>query len=762
MQSVEGKRVLVVGLARSGRAAADLLHRRGAVVMVSDSRPPWSFAQDIPELLAAKIGLEFGEHGVETALAQDLIVVSPGVPWDLPALVAAREHGIPVVAEVEAGSWFLRGDLVGVTGSNGKTTTTSLIGRMLEASEIRTLVGGNIGVPLTSMVDESTDESAVVVELSSFQLEGTESLHPRVAVILNITPNHLDRHPSLEAYVEAKARILRNQTAEDYAVLNADDPVVMSLADRVRAQRVFFSRTQDLPEGVLISEGKVVYRVAHLERELFSPRDVRLRGLFNLENVLAASAAACVLGADFDVLGKAVREFRGVEHRLEPVGEVVGVEFYNDSKATSVDATAKALAAFEGGVHLILGGKDKGAPYAPIVPLLKGRVREVLLIGAAAGRIAAELAGTVELVQAGDLESATRQAFQHARAGDVVLLSPACSSYDQFQDFEHRGRTFKSLVETLAREGEAVRASRSRAALQNLPPKPQPKVKAPAAPATEVRSQAIAPAASPPVAEPSEVLRRAEKPIDAASSPGRVSSPAGENSGAGSESLATGKPPAVEEVTPVGKQPEMVAEFVAEEGSSSRVAAATPNVPQPGLAAGEVLPQKLSQPVEPEPSIGPAPGEQGSSRAAGLIAEPPVASVRPEPEVQIEPAIEPRKPFPESARRVQAAPAERIYVYETEAEDRPPLELPDIPLDEMELVRDEEPAGKQLLDSTDLRKAADEPLIFEVTSKALADSTKNAPAANEGSSRSRRKKRSKPEESTGQGDNGDQDRFPGI
>ena len=748
--------MLVVGLARSGRAAAGLLHRRGAVVMVSDSRPPWSFAQEIPGLLADKIGLEFGQHGVETSLAQDLIVVSPGVPWDLPALVAARERGVPVVAEVEAGSWFLRGDLVGVTGSNGKTTTTSLIGRMLEASGIRTLVGGNIGVPLTSMVDESTDETAVVVELSSFQLEGTESLHPRVAVILNITPNHLDRHPSLEAYVEAKARILCNQTADDYAVLNADDPVVMSLANRVRAQKVFFSRTQNLPEGVLISEGKVVYRVAHLQRELFSPRDVRLRGLFNLENVLAASAAACVLGADFDVVGKAVREFRGVEHRLEPVGEVLGVEFYNDSKATSVDATAKALAAFEGGVHLILGGKDKGAPYAPIVPLLKGRVREVLLIGAAAGRLAAELAGTVELVQAGDLESATRQAFQHARRGDVILLSPACSSYDQFQDFEHRGRVFKALVETLAREGEGVRVSRSRAALQNLAPKPQPKTKAPPAPTIEARTQAIAPA-GPPVVTPPEVFTRAETPIPAASSPGPISSPEEKKAGEGSKAVARG-PVAVEQSgSGVANEAEIVAESAEPAAPAGTVAADTPEVPQLSAPAEEALPEELSQPVEAEPTMASPAGEQGSRQAAGLIPEPPVASVSPE----IRPAIERRGSLPESARPAQPGPAERIYVYETEAEDRPPLDLPEVPLDELDLVRDEEAGGKRVLDSTELRRPSDEPLIFEVTSKPLLDLTKSVPTA-EGGRRARRKKRSEPEESISQGEDKSQDRFPGI
>lgn len=473
LEDPRGKRILVVGFARSGRAALDFFRRRGAVVTISDSRPPWTFADEIPELLAAKMGLEFGEHGRETFLRQDAIVVSPGVPWDLAALAAAREQGIPVMAEVEAAACFLEGPLVGVTGSNGKTTTTSLIGRMLEASGFPTIVGGNIGAPLIGMVDEATPETITVAELSSFQLEGIEGLRPRVAVLLNITPNHLDRHPSFDAYKGAKARIFRNQTANDFAVLNADDPTVVGLAELSAAHKIFFSRSQDLPEGLMVSKGQVLYRVGHLERELFSVRDVKLRGEFNLEDVLAASAAACVLGADFDALAQAVRDFRGVEHRLEHVGDVLGVEFYNDSKATSVDATVKALSAFERGVHLILGGKDKGAPYEPLIPLLRERVRDVLVIGGAAERISRELAGAVELVRAGDLRSAVHMAFAAAKPGDVILLSPACSSFDQFHDFEERGRVFKELVEELARQVESARGPGVRFRLEappNLPP----------------------------------------------------------------------------------------------------------------------------------------------------------------------------------------------------------------------------------------------------------------------------------------------------
>jgi UDP-N-acetylmuramoylalanine--D-glutamate ligase len=452
MIDVRKKRVLVVGLGRSGRAVALCLRRHGAVVTVTDIKPPGAFGTPLTELLAQKIGLELGSQRVELFLANDLVVVSPGVPGDLPQLQAARARGIPVVPEIEVAGWYLKSPIVGITGSNGKTTTTALLGKMLEASGFPTFVGGNIGVALSSAVDQVSPDSIVVAELSSFQLETIRDFRPHVAVLLNISPNHLDRHASFEAYAQAKRQIFRNQGAEDYAILNADDPWVRSLGPALVSHKVFFSRSQQIPCGLFVSNGNVVCRMGHLERVLLETREVRLRGGFNLEDVLGAAAAACVLGADFDAIRSAVREFKGLEHRLEHVRDICGVEFYNNSKATSVDATMKSLEAFEGGVHLILGGKDKGAPYAPLRPLLKDKVREVLLIGAAADRIAQELSGAVELIHAGDLERAVQEAFQRARPGDVVLLSPACSSFDQFQDYEHRGRVFKELVERLAQE----------------------------------------------------------------------------------------------------------------------------------------------------------------------------------------------------------------------------------------------------------------------------------------------------------------------
>ena len=449
---IRGKKALVMGLARSGLAAAQWLSDHGAIVTVTDRRQPSEFSKEIPDLLRRKVGLELGLHRDSTFLAQDFIVISPGVPAGLPVLNLARKNGIRVVPEIEIAGWFLKGQLVGITGTNGKTTTTTLLGKMMAASGFSTFVGGNIGVPLLSAIDLEPPPSVVVAELSSFQLETIDSFRPHVATLLNLSPNHLDRHPNFDAYVAAKARIFCNQTEEDYAILNADDQNIAKLAQSIRSQKVFFSGRNELASGVFVSDGAVLYRVKNLEVELMRTSDVRLRGEFNLENVLAASAAACVLGAEFSSIRQAVREFSGVEHRLEFVREIRGVDFYNDSKATSVDAAAKALSTFERGVHLILGGKDKGAPYSPLRSLMKDRVREVLVIGAAQERIVSDLSGAAEIVQAGDLQTAVRVATERARPGDVVLLAPACSSFDQFENFEHRGRVFKDLVEQLAEE----------------------------------------------------------------------------------------------------------------------------------------------------------------------------------------------------------------------------------------------------------------------------------------------------------------------
>jgi UDP-N-acetylmuramoylalanine--D-glutamate ligase len=457
MRDIQGQRALVVGLARSGRAAALLLRSHGAIVTVTDSREPAEFAEDMPVLLKQKIGLELGTHRPETFLKQDFIVVSPGVFPEPGPLQAARARGIPVYPEIEIASWFLKGTLLGVTGSNGKTTTTTLIGKILEASQFDTFVGGNIGIPLSATAERVTDDSMIVAELSSFQLEAIDQFHPQVAVLLNITANHLDRHPDLEAYARAKARIFRNQRAADCAVLNVDDPEAAKLIPTVASRKILFSRRRELPEGVFQASGSIVYRTGHLERVIMPCREVRLKGEFNLEDVLAATAASLAVGADFEAIRAAVQTFKGVEHRLEFVRELSGVDFYNNSKATSVAATENSLQAFAQGVHLIMGGKDKGAPYEPIKKLLRERVRYIYLIGAAAPRIEKELRGPVEMVRSGDLRTAVCQAFERARQGDTILLAPACSSFDQFTDYEERGRFFKDVVEQLAQDVELGR-----------------------------------------------------------------------------------------------------------------------------------------------------------------------------------------------------------------------------------------------------------------------------------------------------------------
>jgi len=506
---VKDRHILVVGLARSGFAVASALARRGAIVTVTDLKPPAVFQEFLPQLLKEKIGLELGSQRQETCLSQDAIVISPGVPWDLAQLQAARKRGIPVYPEVEAATWFLDGTLVGVTGTNGKTTTTSLLGDMLRASGFPTFVGGNIGNALSSAIDNSEPGTFFVTELSSFQLEGIQKFRPHVAVILNLSPNHLDRHPTLDAYKAAKQQIFRNQQAGDFAVLNADDPWVSSLQTSVASSPVLFSRQREVANGVFASGGKVYYRVQHLERVLFETRDVRLRGAFNLEDVLAAATAACMLGADFAAIRKAVREFKAVEHRLEFVREIQGVDFYNNSKATSVDATLKSLEAFERGIHLIMGGKDKGAPYTPLLPLITERVRDVLLIGAATPLITRDLAGSVELVPCGDLATAVVEGFKRARPGDTVLLAPACSSFDQFRDYEERGRVFKKLVGELAEVAGTSRLSQTSRGAAVVEPPPGAEA---AAPPLDIPQAA-------PVAVPAEVeappAKSAPTPADA-------------------------------------------------------------------------------------------------------------------------------------------------------------------------------------------------------------------------------------------------------
>lgn len=450
---VKGKRVLVVGLGKSGIASAQFLAARGARVTVSDTRSQNELKAQIPALLDRGIAVETGGHGERTFRDQDLIVVSPGVPSDLPQLVRARAQGIRVVGEIELASRFLKGKIVAITGSNGKTTTTTLCGDLIASSSKRTLVGGNIGTPVILLVDDSTDDTINVVEVSSFQLETIETFHPHVAVVLNITPDHLDRHGSMKAYTAAKARIFENQTAPDYSVLNLDDAGSAGLKSHTAGQVCWFTRKQQLSReqvGSYVQDGEILWSDGQREDKIMPVSEIPLKGAHNLENVLAAVAVGRLCGCDAVSIRNAVRKFKAVDHRLQYIATIGGVEYYNDSKATNVDATIKAIESFPGNIQLILGGKDKESDYTLMNHLLRERVKRVYTIGAAADKIRSHVQSAVEVLPCNTLENAVERAHDLARSGDVVLLAPACSSFDQFENYEHRGRTFRALVERLA------------------------------------------------------------------------------------------------------------------------------------------------------------------------------------------------------------------------------------------------------------------------------------------------------------------------
>jgi len=445
---LKNKRVLVVGLARTGVATALFCAARGARVTATESRAEAEIGEDVARLRALGVALELGGHQEKTFLEQDFIIPSPGVPADAPLLQAARAKGVAIWSEIEFAYRFRQGKLIGITGSNGKTTTTSLVEHILGTASFPTIVAGNIGTPLISCVERMTHETITVVELSSFQLELIQNFRTDVSVFLNLTPDHLDRHGSMDAYVAAKSRIFANQTEEDFAILNADDAATTPLAP-AKPRLYWFSRKQRAAQGAFVRGSEIVFRDDGKEEVVLKREEVPLPGTHNLENVLAAVAATRLAGASSKAVREGVLSFVGVEHRLEFVAEVHGVRYYNDSKATNVDATLKALDAFPGRILVILGGKDKGSDYTLLQNALREKAILALLIGAAAGKIEGQIAGSVAIERAGTLDRAVEIASQAARAGDVVLLAPACASFDQFQNYEHRGGVFKALVREL-------------------------------------------------------------------------------------------------------------------------------------------------------------------------------------------------------------------------------------------------------------------------------------------------------------------------
>jgi UDP-N-acetylmuramoylalanine--D-glutamate ligase len=445
---LQGKRVLVVGLARTGLVAALFSAGYGATVTATDQRPESELADTVEKLRAAGVKLKLGGFVSSSFVEQDLIVVSPGVPAKIEPLEKARAQGIAVWSEIELAWRFLRGKLIAITGSNGKTTTTSLVAHILKTSNVPTLVGGNIGTPLLALVETSVDTMVTVAEISSFQLETIEAFRPEIGVLLNLTPDHLDRHVTFEEYARVKMRMFENQVERDIALLNADDPEVTKRMP-AKPKIFWFSRQKRVATGAFLRDDQIIFRNEGSEVELARLADIPLRGQHNVENVLAACAAAYLAGAVPAAIAAGVKSFRGVEHRLEFVADVAGVQYYNDSKATNVDAAAKALEAFPGPLLVILGGRDKGSPYTPLRELLRERVRVALLIGESAEKIARDLSDAVRTEHAGTMQRAVQRAAENARPGDTVLLAPACSSFDQFENYEHRGRVFKELVAKL-------------------------------------------------------------------------------------------------------------------------------------------------------------------------------------------------------------------------------------------------------------------------------------------------------------------------
>jgi UDP-N-acetylmuramoylalanine--D-glutamate ligase len=450
-----GARVVVVGAARSGLALARFLLGTGARVTLTDARPAADLGPE-PEVLAASgARLQLGGHQEETLVAADLVAVSPGVPLGIAPLAAARRRGVRIVAEVEVASWFLRGTIVGITGSNGKSTTTSLAGHILAVAGLDAVACGNLGTPLSELIESDTPSRHYVVELSSFQLEGIETMRPRIAALLNLTPDHQDRYPDNAAYYDAKMRLFMNQGPADHAIVNADDPEVRSRTSALRARRHRFSRSGAVDEGAYVAGGALVLRRGGRDTKVMAVADVPLFGGHNQENVLTALLVADLSGVPASAAADAVRSFRGLPHRLEKVRVLDGVAWFNDSKATNVGATAQSLASFERGVVLILGGKDKGGAFADLAPLVRGRVAHLVLMGQARETIRRQLGDAAPVTMAAGMVEAVEAARTLARPGGVVLLAPACASFDQYSGFEARGDHFRLLVTTLPAAGGA-------------------------------------------------------------------------------------------------------------------------------------------------------------------------------------------------------------------------------------------------------------------------------------------------------------------
>ena len=450
----QGKTALIAGAGKSGQACARFLLDCGARVILTDTRSEDALKNEIAALQssAARSGelvLELGGHRNESFARCDFVVVSPGIPLSLPFFEVSRKAGIPIIAEVELAYRHLKGKIIGITGSNGKTTTTTLVSDLLNGAGLKAHAAGNIGTPLISFARDSSDSDFYSVELSSFQLESIRDFRPFIGSVLNLTPDHMDRYAGFEDYIAAKQRIFMNQGETDFAVLNADDPRTAALAAKMRAKTVHFSRLRIAEHGAFVRNDRVIFRNKDGEKDLFAVSAIALKGSHNLENVLAACTMAILAGASPDSLEDSIRKFKGVEHRIEWVRELDGVPYYNDSKATNVDAAIKALESFPGNILLIAGGRDKAGDFSALRILVRQRVKHLVLMGEAADKIRQALSGTVDMSEAPSMTEAVSMCRSLARPGDVVLLAPACASFDMFDNYEHRGRVFKDAVRSM-------------------------------------------------------------------------------------------------------------------------------------------------------------------------------------------------------------------------------------------------------------------------------------------------------------------------
>ncbi len=441
--------MVVVGAARSGIAAAELLARRGARVTLTETRDSF---EGMDRLRGAGVELEVGGHREQTFSTANLVIVSPGVPLEQAAFDRARAQHVEIIGELELASRWVEGRVIAVTGTKGKSTTTTLVGRMLTAAGRKVLVGGNIGVPLSAQVDQSTPDTLHVVEASSFQLETTTTFHPWIAVWLNLADDHLDRHPTIDAYASAKARIFERQGKDDWTVVNADDPLVMERTARSAATRVQFSLDGRIDDGFVVDGEWIVRRTATGAERLLPLSAVELTGRHMLNNILAAAAASTLAGASPEAMAVALQGFHGLEHVMEPAGVIGGVRFINDSKATNVEAAKRSIESFDRGVVAIVGGRFKGGDFRELREPMSKRGRAVVAIGEAAPLVRKALEGTVPVIEAGSMREAVQRAHAAAEPDGVVLLAPACSSFDWFRDYAERGRVFKEEVERLKRE----------------------------------------------------------------------------------------------------------------------------------------------------------------------------------------------------------------------------------------------------------------------------------------------------------------------